>query len=118
MDTPDQTPPPYRFTVPHKPRAKPRPRFSKRGRAYTPKAGHDYEALVASYYDGPKYVGPVSMSITFTPKGTNVYIKAVDVPESKLRFDCDNAAKAILDAGNGVFYEDDIQVHQLKVTKR
>lgn len=117
MDTAD-TPPPYRFTIPHKPRAKPRPRFSKRGRAYTPKAGHDYEALVASYYNGPKYEGPVSMSITFTTKGTNVYIKAIDVPVSALRADCDNLSKSVMDSLSGIAYDDDIQVQHLKATKR
>ena len=47
----------YRFTIPLKPRPKPRPRLTKRGYAYTPKNYAEYEKEIATYYKGPKFDG-------------------------------------------------------------
>jgi len=108
----------YRFTIPLKPRAKPRPRLTKRGYAYTPKSYAEYEKQIATYYKGPKFDGPVSVSITLRSKRMTVYITPLDEPDSTIRGDADNICKGILDALNTIAYDDDKQVQKLSVRKK
>lgn len=101
-------------------KAKQRPRMSRRGRAYTPKATHEFETRVATGWNKRKKFKdkPVSVSIElgkdfFTVKVVEI---AAETP-SALRGDIDNYVKSILDGLNGVAWDDDIQVRELKATK-
>ena len=118
-----------KFTVPGKPVGKQRPRFSRTCtgvRTYTPRKTQEYENLVRISYrqvSKQKLEGAISATIYgyFEPprsiskkqreqmlKGDISYIKKID---------SDNLAKSILDALNGVAYDDDAQVCLLIVQK-
>lgn len=116
------------FIVYGQPQGKARPRFTRTGRAYTPKKTADYE-------DEIRLMAKAAMGITEpleTPIAAYIYI-AMPVPQSyskKRSKDCldgferptkkpdlDNVAKAFLDACNGIVYKDDSQVVSLHVTK-
>lgn len=118
-----------KFTVPGKPVGKQRPRFSRTCtgvRTYTPRKTQEYEDLVRISYrqvSKEKLKGAISATIYgyFEPprsiskkqreqmlKGDISYIKKID---------SDNLAKSILDALNGVAYDDDAQVCLLIVQK-
>lgn len=118
-----------KFTVPGKPVGKQRPRFSRTCtgvRTYTPRKTQEYEDLVRISYRAvskEKLKGAISATIYgyFEPprsiskkqreqmlKGDISYIKKID---------SDNLAKSILDALNGVAYDDDAQVCLLIVQK-
>lgn len=118
-----------KFTVPGKPVGKQRPRFSRTCtgvRTYTPRKTQEYEDLVRISYRAvskEKLKGAISATIYgyFEPpksiskkqrermlNGDISYIKKID---------SDNLAKSILDALNGVAYDDDSQVCLLIVQK-
>ena len=101
-----------------KPRAKPRPRITKRGYAYTPKTYQEYEKEFASYYKGPMFEGTVSINLTIKPKKMIVYITELEAEESKVRGDLDNIAKGVLDALNEIAYPDDKWVQKLLIRKQ
>jgi Holliday junction resolvase RusA-like endonuclease len=114
--------------VPGDPVPQPRPRVSTRGgfaRAYVPKthAVHAYRAAIA---EAARAAGagvhgePVNVVIDFVAQRPKSHLRKSGVkPDApKLpRFDLDNAAKACLDALNGVAWEDDSQVARLVVEK-
>ena len=111
----------YRFTIPVRPKSKGRPRVtSKNGKqwAYTPKSTRDWEETVRHYYKGPKFEGPVSMSIVLSTKRAIVTVTAMDVEPSPLRGDISNYVKGIEDALNGIAYDDDRQIHRLVGKKK
>ena len=110
------------------PVAKARPRVTMRGgkpRAYTPKKSADYEAAVAAACDAEAPLeGALRMHV-------NLYLpipaswskqKTIDAACGKIlptsRPDLDNYCKAIMDGLNGVAYEDDSQVVDLRVVKQ
>jgi Holliday junction resolvase RusA-like endonuclease len=101
------------------PKAKQRPRFNGRF-AYTPKSTREYEAVLKTFISKAYENEPISRE---TPLGVNL---AFNVPQLKRKvrdmptvgLDVDNAAKAILDAMNGIVYVDDSQVCDLTVKKR
>jgi crossover junction endodeoxyribonuclease RusA len=107
----------YQFTIPIRPKSKGRPRVTKNG-TFTPKATREYEAAVKSYYKGPKFDGPVSLTISLYKDKAFVTIKEVDVDFSPLRGDISNYVKGIEDALNGLAYDDDRQIHLLKGSKK
>ena len=104
-------------------RGKGRPRFGK-GKVYTPRATREAEAIVAAAYadaGGVKLPSgvPVQVIISITRnvrgdlrKRQGDYQPDIDKP------DADNVAKLVLDALNGVAYEDDAQVNGLCVFKQ
>jgi Holliday junction resolvase RusA-like endonuclease len=106
------------------PMGKQRPRVCK-GHAYTPEQTRNYEALVKiSWLKEPKkYKGYIRADIRAyykIPKGTskveeNAMRNAVIRPSKKP--DLDNVAKIILDALNGMAYDDDKQVVELHIDK-
>jgi len=107
-----------------RPRAKARPRMTRTGRAYTPKATMDYEKSIAELYQGPLFeVGLLSVKLRFTTEGTELMIEPVtnnplvEGPKTKLTGDIDNYAKSVLDALNGVAYTDDKQIVCLYLEK-
>ncbi len=110
------------FTVEGKIKGKGRPRFNRQtGSVYTPAETKEYESIIASTY--------VILNGKRIPKGTpvDIYIFAcfaipkswpkdrrerclLDQEKPLKKPDIDNIAKIVLDALNGVAYDDDTQV--------
>ena len=117
-------------TIPGKPFAKQRPKASRRGKfisVYTPKETVDYENLVKySYYsqNGDNMLqGPLAAEIVGTfpiPKSASkkqVQLMLDGEIKHTKKPDCDNMAKVVLDALNGIAFEDDSQVVELSIKK-
>lgn len=122
--------------IPGAPIGKARPRVTRAGRTYTPARTAEHEdrirkeaAAVASMRspDGSPMApmqGPLICNIVCQMPIPKSWPKARR--EDAQRFgrwhtgkpDADNLAKAVLDALNGILYEDDSQVVMLAVTKR
>ena len=98
-------------------------------RVYTPNKTKDYEFLVQQYFrmKYPKYEtlkGRISINIIAylkIPQSTSK-TKIQEMLENKIsptkKPDVDNIAKSILDAMNGLVFEDDNQVSKISVEKR
>lgn len=120
-----------KFTVPGKPQAKARPRFSG-GHAYTPGKTTAYEAAVAWAYKAAAvkaskqpYPGDVPLKMVVTAH--------MPIPSSRPKYqreamlggeirptgrpDWDNIGKIISDALNGIAYKDDAQIVDSRVIK-
>ncbi|HCT63885.1 MAG TPA: RusA family crossover junction endodeoxyribonuclease [Lachnospiraceae bacterium] len=110
------------FTIPGEPTGKARPVVTKTG-AFTPKKTVLYENLVKTVYSGEILDGFLEANIKAyyaipksKPKNKKELMKqGVIRPDKKP--DCDNVAKIILDALNGIAYADDKQVVRLTVEK-
>lgn len=102
---------------------KPRPRFNRMGtkvRTYTPKNGERFEELVRSSYMaqcGEMHKGAVKVEIAYRRVLPKSRPKKVESELDLFKPDVDNVAKAVLDALNGVAFEDDKDVVSLKVEK-
>jgi len=111
----------YEQFIAVRPQSKDRPRFSKSGYAYTSKRTRDYEKLIAEEYKGPMIDAShtVAVELNFDVSGTFISVTATENPDWKcsVKGDLDNYVKSILDALNGVAWQDDKQVISLKVTK-
>lgn len=95
------------FTLLGEPKSKGRPRFSKHGHAYTPKATREAEIAVQLAWEmsgGQKLVGPVVLDCVF-------YLG------SKRRKDLDNCLKLVQDALNKRAYDDDDQITDIIAKK-
>lgn len=112
-----------RFTVHGRVRGKSRPRFSVRnGRAFVHPvdADREYQARIAEEYRiqvGKMHEGPVAVAVYIfrgLPKSTP---KRVLREMDTVRPDADNVLKQVMDALNGVAYEDDRQVVSGHVVK-
>lgn len=114
------------FVIPVAPRGKERPRFAN-GHTYTPKETRNYEELVRREYiaqtGGKKLSGPLKVSmfaifpINASDSQKTKYYKINGKIKPTKKPDCDNIAKAILDALNGIAYDDDKQVVTLHIEK-
>lgn len=111
------------FDVFGKVMGKGRPRFTRGGHAYTPKATRDYERAIREAYENApmrppeQFSGPIAVCImTYRqlPKSTP---KSVLSEHDTHKPDIDNVAKIVLDALNGVAWDDDAQVTSLTVVK-
>ena len=119
-----------RFTVPGEPKGKGRPRLGRSGHAYTPHDTANYENLVKVCFrdmypdhvplDAETAVGVEIMACYSIPKSASKkrrlgmllgHIRPLKKP------DCDNIAKIICDALNGIAYHDDSQIYSLNVEK-
>lgn len=112
------------FTISGKPFAKQRPRMTRTGRAYTPKATVQFEAVVRSIAARhfPKPLdGPVSVEIWASfepPKSWSKKKTAQHINRHHTqRPDLDNCMKAILDGLNRVAFADDAQVAEMQLRK-
>ena len=113
------------FTVQGKPKGKGRPRFYQ-GHAVTPPETRRYEAAVRSAFvnaNGYKHQGAIAVSIEAhfqIPQSATKAKKAAmlrhDVRPSR-RPDADNIIKIVLDALNGLAYDDDSQVVSVACSK-
>jgi len=110
----------HRQFFPVRPLAKERPRATRTGHVYTPKRTTQYEKTIAELYDGPLFPADhtVEVSLVFSKEGTTLVVTATKDPDWKpsLRGDVDNYVKSLLDALNGVAWEDDKQI--IEVTAR
>ena len=100
----------------------------RNGHTYTPDETTEYENLVRLYYKmhkhGVKLDGEIKASIVAVfpvPKSDSKKKRAQKLegtirPTTKP--DCDNIAKAVLDALNHIAYDDDSQVVSLEVQKK
>lgn len=92
------------FTVPGDPVVKGRPRFTKYGRAYTPKATLDAEGVIKK----------ILANQGVTPFDQAVGMDVVFYCKTKRRTDGDNLMKLVLDACNEVAYTDDYLVEEVR----
>lgn len=119
----------FYVTIPIMPVPKARPRFTRYGKPYTPEKTKEYEKAIAETWkqatknfkydpEQPLYVNlvfglPIAKS---TPK-----YKAEQMAQGIIRHtkkpDADNLAKAVMDALNGVAWEDDSQVVKVSIFK-
>lgn len=116
------------FTVPGKPQGKGRPRFTRQGRIYTPKATADYEKTIRTVYrliygDSSFKDKPISLTVLAVfkiPKGTSKINKAKMLNgeiRPSVKPDFDNILKIIADALNGIAYDDDKQIVHSSIDK-
>lgn len=115
------------FAVPGAPVGKARPRVTRQGHAYTPQKTKDYENLVRQCYLSQigeiKFVGKKPLEVLIEaefplPKSTpKKKIGIMDETYHTRKPDGDNLAKSILDALNGIAFEDDSAVSVLTVVK-
>ena len=117
------------FSVDGIPKGKMRPRFNgKTGHTYTPQETVNYENYVKISYrmehQNVKLSGPIEAEITGVfpvPKSTSKK-KSQAMLTNGIKYtkkiDCDNLAKSVLDALNGVAYDDDAQIYNLIVHKK
>lgn len=120
---------PLTFSVPGDPVPQPRPRVSTRGgfaRAYVPSRHpvHAYrQAIAAAALEAgatPTEAAPITviLDLVFARPASHLTQKGLRKGAPLLpRCDVDNAAKACLDALNGVAWADDCQVSRLVVEK-
>ena len=106
----------FNITIPIKPVPKGRPRFTRYGRVYTPKATADYEKAIADYWEqstkGFSYdrEQPLVVNLGFglpIPKSTPKYKRHL----------MQDGTKAVMDALNGVAWGDDSQVVKITIFK-
>lgn len=115
--------------IPGKPLGKSRPRVTRRGITYTPKATAEREQLVRTVFlETYRYARPftcalrVSIEAVYPVPVSASKAKRADMMAGKIiptvRPDVDNVAKLILDALNKTAYADDSQIVSLTVSKR
>ena len=117
-----------RFEILGQPIAKQRPRVTRSGIAYTPSKTVNYEALVKYTYQSlyghrEPILGHIEATIiaifpipkSYSKKKTEELLNGHNNYDKKP--DCDNLAKIVLDALNGIAYKDDSQVTSLHIYK-
>ena len=119
----------FKFTVPGKPVAKGRPRFTKNGRRVrTPEKTRLYEQSVkwnyAAQVKNKKLLeGPIGIKANFymyIPKNTSKVRRKLKEKHSILPTktpDFDNLIKAVTDPLNGLAYKDDKQIVKAEINK-
>lgn len=117
-----------KFEILGQPIAKQRPRVTRAGIAYTPSKTVNYETVVKYTYQSlyghrEPILGRIEATITavfpvpksYSKKKTAELLNGHHNYDKKP--DCDNLAKIILDALNGIAYKDDSQVTVLHIVK-
>lgn len=112
------------FRIPGKAEGKGRPRFSN-GHTYTPDKTRNYEELVRALYKSKCKEEPtsepviVNINVYTTPAKSLTKKKKTELMKKlpMKKPDLDNVAKIILDALNGVAWNDDTQVVSLSVRR-
>lgn len=112
--------------IPGEPVAKGRPRMTRTGHAYTPEKTRLYEAHIRAIWKrASAQKGSVSQPLRVFVTAYFAVPKSVSkkrrermegAPHTK-RPDGDNIAKAVLDALNGLAFEDDSHIHDLRIVK-
>lgn len=123
---------PFEFTIPGKPQAKARPRFTHRGGVYTTSETIDYERYVRSCFQQARtkraytidHCCPILISIEalFPIPPSWSKAKQLEARDGRLphtsKPDWDNVAKIVTDALNGLAWKDDSQIISATVIKR
>lgn len=116
-------------TIPGEPVGKGRPKFTKAGTAYTPPKTRVYENKVAFLYKmaakGQKFQRHIPVAVEIRAYYGIPQSDSKRQRERKLsgailpckKPDIDNVVKAVLDAINGIAYEDDAQVVCITASK-
>lgn len=117
-----------KFTIHAVPKPKGRPRVTRSGHAFTPKATREYEQLIVSEWEVQHgkvtpIENPIAVRVMFympIPKATSNKARermavGLEVPAKKP--DIDNLLKAVLDALNGKAYHDDNQIVEISAKK-
>lgn len=117
----------FTFTIPGEPVAKGRPRVTRTGHAYTPQKTRTYEGYIRDLWRANRAPAlptgqPIRVSVAAhfpVPKSTSKKkrLGMEGAPHIK-KPDADNVAKAVLDALNGLAFEDDSRIYILNVAKR
>lgn len=97
-----------------------RPRIATKGRhahAYTPTATLEEEAIVGACYRGEKYTGAVRLTLHIFKALPKRAPKNIQRERNLSTPDADNVLKAVMDALNGIAYDDDSQVCEIHVYK-
>lgn len=117
------------FIIPGRPVGKGRPRFTKKGHCWTPDKTVEYERDIKmsywSTYGHRKYEADKALAVDIVlyyprPKSMAKYKRLMaqkGVLRPTVKPDVDNVIKAILDALNGVAFEDDRQIVQIECEK-
>lgn len=100
------------FRIPGPPVPKARARVVN-GRAFTPEKTRAYERLVSLVATSATMSHPVKWTT-----GDRYLVEMWVTPKDARRFDLDNVAKAVLDGCNGVLWDDDSQVDELRIVRR
>lgn len=106
----------HSFSFDGRPKPKDRPRATKNGHMFTPQATLDAQKRIEELYDGPVFDGPISATLLFRPKSTEVILRDWHA-QSPLTSDLDNLVKLVLDGLQGVAFENDRQVHNIYAEK-
>ena len=115
------------FVIPKAPKGKERPRLTKKGQAYTPKATKEYEKVVKeSYLAVTNHVFDTAIKVTINayhviPQKDSKILRAGKLDgliKATVKPDIDNIAKIVLDGLNKVAYNDDNQVIELYINKQ
>ena len=118
------------FSVPGEPKGKGRPRLGRSGHTYTPHDTAAYENLVKVCFRDkfPEHI-PLDSDVAVKVEiwaGYSMPKSASKKKQHEMRLniihplkkpDCDNIAKIICDALNGIAYHDDSQIYNLTVRK-
>lgn len=110
----------YSVDVPGKVVGKGRPRFTRAGHAYTPKATLEFERRVGDAWTAaghPVLDGPLAVYVSVFRPLPKSAPKRREGERDTYRPDVDNILKAVLDGLNGVAYRDDAQVVQVRAAK-
>ena len=116
-----------KLVIPGDPVGKARPRMTRTGHVYTPSKTRSYEAHIQDLWrrriDATLPTGqPVRVLIEAffaVPKSVSKKRRAtMEGAPYTHKPDADNVAKAVLDALNGVAFEDDSRICDLRATKR
>jgi Holliday junction resolvase RusA-like endonuclease len=110
--------------IPGEPVAKGRPRVTSKGFSYTPEKTKGYENLVKMCWQESGLTGlgnkPLSVIISLYFSVPKSYLSKFNKHglEHTKKPDLDNCAKTILDALNGLAYDDDSQIVELTIRKQ
>ena len=112
------------ITIPIEPVAKGRPRFGKHG-AYTPAKTRKAEETIRAFISPFESFGSVPICVEIMmllpipkswPKKKQAAALAGEI-EHTGRLDVDNLGKLLMDAANGILWDDDGQIIKLTLTK-
>lgn len=113
-----------RFKVTHPHIHKQRARVLRSGRSYTPKETVQAEDEIRDSFRrnagryGALLVGALEIDIRAEIKISKSRRDLHDAQPHTQKPDCDNIAKLVMDALNGVAYKDDSQIFKVNVSKR
>lgn len=106
------------FVVYGSPKGKARPRFTKSGAVYTPKATKDYENMIRQSYIGSGGISFGEQAVTIQVVAEFERAKSNKRSFAIIKPDLDNIIKAVLDGLNGIAFNDDKQVVEIRAKKR